>query len=128
MWSSNLTGVFMNYEKYIRLAAATMLFPMSSTFAQVWSDDPLLPPIASEATKSIDKVADERLAGRVRHALARRKEIEPATIAIRANSGVVTLMGSEPEATQVGLVEKTALSVLGVKEVRNALTIRPIGQ
>jgi hyperosmotically inducible periplasmic protein len=118
----------MNYEKYIRLAAATMLLPMSSTFAQVWSDDPLLPPIATEATRSIDKVADERLAGRVRHALARRKEIEPATIAIRANSGVVTLMGSEPDATQVGLVEKTAMSVLGVNEVRNALIIRPIGQ
>jgi hyperosmotically inducible periplasmic protein len=115
----------MYYRQYIGLAAAAMLLPVSSPFAQVWSDDPLLPPIANVST---DKAADEGLARTVHRALAKGRDIEPSTVAIRASSGVVTLMGSEPDATQAGLVEKIAMSVSGVKRVRNALTIRPIGQ
>jgi hyperosmotically inducible periplasmic protein len=81
-------------------------------------------PSSSKATKA----ANRKLQRDVRRALSKTKNLSVANITVRARSGAVTLEGSVPEQPQVDLATQAAQGVPGVTSVKNALTIRAIGQ
>lgn len=70
--------------------------------------------------------ANRQLARDVRRALkdARHQGLRFRNITVRANSGVVSLSGSVPEASQVDLAVSTAKGVPGVQSVNNRLAVR----
>jgi hyperosmotically inducible periplasmic protein len=86
-------------------------------------------PSAKQQHKAMKK-ADRALARKVRGALAKAKGVSAANIIVRANAstGDVWLEGSVPEQPQVDQATQTAQNVAGVKNVKNDLTIRPVGQ
>jgi hyperosmotically inducible periplasmic protein len=86
-------------------------------------------PSAKQQHKAMKK-ADRILARTVRGKLAKAKGVSAANIIVRANAstGDVWLEGSVPEQPQVDMATQTAQSVAGVKNVKNDLTIRPVGQ
>ncbi|HEY4353247.1 MAG TPA: BON domain-containing protein [Paraburkholderia sp.] len=86
-------------------------------------------PSAKQQHKAMKK-ADRALARKVRGALAKAKGVSAANIIVRANAstGDVWLEGSVPEQPQVDQSTQVAQGVAGVKNVKNDLTIRPVGQ
>ena|ERR1700754_4678668 len=82
---------------------------------------------AKQQYKAVKK-ADRLQARKVRAALAKAKGISAANILVRSRDGNVTLEGSVPEQPQVDAATTVAQGVAGVKTVKNALTIRPVGQ
>jgi len=84
-------------------------------------------PSAKQQYKAVKK-ADRLQARKVRAALAKAKGISAANILVRSRDGNVTLEGSVPEQPQVEAATTVAQGVPGVKTVKNALTIRPVGQ
>ncbi|APR39490.1 BON domain-containing protein [Paraburkholderia sp. SOS3] len=86
-------------------------------------------PSAKQQHKAMKK-ADRVLARKVRGALAKAKGVSAANIIVRANAstGDVWLEGSVPEQPQVEQSTQVAQGVAGVKNVKNDLTIRPVGQ
>nr|WP_238538094.1 BON domain-containing protein [Paraburkholderia atlantica] len=50
--------------------------------------------------------------------------MDDSKIHIRSSRGVVTLTGTVPESWQISRAANAARSVLGVKSVRNRLTVR----
>jgi osmotically-inducible protein OsmY len=91
------------------------------------ASDMTMQPSAKQQTKAVKK-ADRALQRKVRDALAKAKGISAANILVRARSGAVTLEGSVPEQPQVDQATTVAQGVAGVTSVKNALTIRPVGQ
>jgi hyperosmotically inducible protein len=83
--------------------------------------------MAAPSAKST-KAANRALQRSVRKALSKTKGLSVANITVRARSGAVTLEGSVPEQPQIDLATQTAQGVSGVTSVKNALTIRAIGQ
>lgn len=84
---------------------------------------------ASSAAKPVSaKKADSALGRKVRNALSKTKGLSVANITVRARSGAVTLAGTVPEQPQIDLATQTAQGVAGVTSVKNALSIRPVGQ
>jgi len=83
--------------------------------------------MAAPSAKST-KAANRALQRTVRKALSKTKGLSVANITVRARSGAVTLEGSVPEQEQIDLATQTAQGVPGVTSVKNALTIREIGQ
>ncbi len=82
----------------------------------------------SAATSKQDKAANRALGRKVRGALSKTKGLSVANITVRARGGAVTLAGTVPEQQQVDLATQAAQGVAGVTSVKNALTIRPVGQ
>jgi hyperosmotically inducible periplasmic protein len=82
---------------------------------------------AATSTKAT-KAANRKLQRDVRRALSKTKNLSVANITVRARSGAVTLEGSVPEQPQIDLATQAAQGVAGVTSVKNALTIRAIGQ
>jgi hyperosmotically inducible protein len=82
---------------------------------------------AAPSAKST-KAADRALQRKVRKVLARTKGLSVSNITVRARSGAVTLEGTVPEQPQSDLATQAAQAVPGVESVKNALTIRAIGQ
>ncbi|PRX28711.1 BON domain-containing protein [Paraburkholderia sp. BL18I3N2] len=85
-------------------------------------------PAASAPTAKQTKATDRALGRKVRSALSKTKGLSVANITVRARGGAVTLAGSVPEQPQVDLATQAAQGVAGVTSVKNALTIRPVGQ
>ncbi|PRY08474.1 MULTISPECIES: BON domain-containing protein [unclassified Paraburkholderia] len=85
-------------------------------------------PAAAAPTAKQTKAADRALGRKVRSALSKTKGLSVANITVRARGGAVTLAGSVPEQPQVDLATQAAQGVAGVTSVKNALTIRPVGQ
>ncbi|WP_434111118.1 BON domain-containing protein [Paraburkholderia caffeinilytica] len=88
---------------------------------------PMAAASAPAGAKAVKK-ADRALGRKVRTALAKTKGLSVANITVRSRSGAVTLAGTVPEQTQIDLATQTAQGVAGVTSVKNALTIRPVGQ
>ena len=84
--------------------------------------------MSAAPTAKSTKAANRALQRSVRKALSRTKGLSVANITVRARSGAVTLEGSVPEQPQVDLATQAAQGVAGVTSVKNALTIRAIGQ
>jgi hyperosmotically inducible periplasmic protein len=84
-------------------------------------------PAAAPSAKAT-KASNRALQRSVRKALSKTKGLSVTNITVRARSGAVTLEGSVPEQPQVDLATQAAQGVAGVTSVKNALTIRAIGQ
>ncbi len=102
------------------------LIVMASLNAYAKSSDAMAAPATTNAAST--KSANRALQKSVRKALAKTKGLVTTNITVRARSGAVTLEGSVPEQPQVDLATQTAQGVAGVTSVKNALTIRAIGQ
>ncbi|MEX3856732.1 BON domain-containing protein [Paraburkholderia sp. BR10923] len=68
------------------------------------------------------------MAKKVRAALDHAKDIRPENIVIRARGGAVTLEDTVPDSAQVDKAIQVAQGVAGVTSVKNALTIKEVGQ
>ncbi|MGA7814727.1 BON domain-containing protein [Caballeronia sp.] len=105
--------------------ALVVLASFSSFSAYAQSSDAAA---TSSAAAPSSKQANRALQKSVRHALARAKGLDVSNILVRARSGAVTLEGTVPELQQGDIATKTAQGVAGVTSVKNALTVRAIGQ
>lgn len=105
------------------------LIVLASLNAYAQSSDAAAPAAAS-ATPSAKqaKAANRALGRKVRTALSKTKGLSVSNITVRARGGAVTLAGTVPEQQQVDLATQAAQGVAGVTSVKNALTIRPVGQ
>jgi hyperosmotically inducible periplasmic protein len=105
------------------------LIVLASMQAYAQSSDAAAAPAAPAATSTkATKQADRALGRKVRSALSKTKGLSVANITVRARSGAVTLAGTVPEQGQVDIATQAAQGVAGVTSVKNALTIRPVGQ
>lgn len=105
------------------------LIVMASLNAYAQSSDAMAASgtMAAPSAKST-KAANRALQRSVRKALSKTKGLNIANVTVRARSGAVTLEGSVPEQSQVDMATQAAQGVSGVTSVKNALTIRAIGQ
>jgi hyperosmotically inducible protein len=107
------------------------LIVLASLNASAQSSDAAAAPAAaasSATTGKQAKAANRALGRKVRSALAKTKGISVANINVRARGGAVTLAGTVPDQSQVDLATQAAQGVAGVTSVKNALTVRPVGQ
>src|ERR1700754_2181845 len=107
------------------------LIVLASLNAYAQTSDAAAPAAASESaqpTAKQTKAANRALGRKVRTALSKTKGLSVANITVRARGGAATLAGSVPEQQQVDLATQAAQGVAGVTSVKNALTIRPVGQ
>ena len=113
----------MNQRKAFTLAGGALLVLMSIGAYAQGSDaaSTSVRPYASDA-KAV-KAADRALQKNVIRALSRTKGLRATTITVRVHNGVVTLEGTVPEQSQVGLATQAAEGVEGVTTVTNTLTL-----
>jgi hyperosmotically inducible periplasmic protein len=111
----------------VTLCGSALLSASNTGFAQNASDSGAMA-ASSARPASNNKAANRKLAKDVRRALSRARDISVANINVRAVNGVVTLAGTVPDESQIDKVTKIAQGVAGVTAVKNALTIRPVGQ
>ncbi|WP_025600735.1 BON domain-containing protein [Burkholderia sp. WSM2230] len=107
------------------------LIVLASLNASAQSSDAAATPAAaasSAATGKQAKAANRALGRKVRSALARTKGLSVANINVRARGGAVTLAGTVPEQSQIDVATQAAQGVAGVTSVKNALTVRAVGQ
>ncbi|CAB3705477.1 BON domain-containing protein [Paraburkholderia rhynchosiae] len=107
------------------------LIVLASLSANAQSSDAAAAPAAaasSAATGKQAKAANRSLARKVRSTLAKTKGVSVANINVRARGGAVTLAGTVPDQSQVDVATQAAQGVAGVTSVKNALTVRPVGQ
>jgi osmotically-inducible protein OsmY len=105
------------------------LIVLASINAYAQSSDATATTDAPAATNTkAAKTANRQLGRKVRSALAKTKGLSVANITVRARGGAVTLAGTVPEQQQIDLATQSAQGVAGVTSVKNALTIRPVGQ
>jgi hyperosmotically inducible periplasmic protein len=109
------------------LAIATSINAYSQTAASA-SNSEVPMASSSAATNKATKAANRKLGKVVRRALSKSKDINASNISVRANGGVVTLAGTVPEQAQIDKAGTVAQQVTGVTSVKNALTIRSVGQ
>ena len=110
------------------IGGALIVLASIQAYAQS-SDAAAMAPAAPAATSTkATKAADRALGRKVRSALSKTKGLSVANITVRSRSGAVTLAGTVPEQGQVDMATQAAQGVAGVTSVKNALTIRPVGQ
>ncbi|WGS53432.1 BON domain-containing protein [Paraburkholderia sp. D15] len=110
------------------IGGALVVLASLNAYAQSSDATAMAPATASAATGKQAKTANRALGRKVRSALSKTKGLSVANITVRARGGAVTLAGSVPEQEQIDLATQTAQGVAGVTSVKNALTIRAIGQ
>lgn len=112
----------------IKMVGGAMIV-LASLNAYAQSSDAAAPAAASAAPSAKStKAANRALQRKVRAALSKTKGLSVANITVRARGGAVVLAGTVPEQPQVDLATQAAQGVDGVTSVKNALTIRPVGQ
>lgn len=109
------------------VGGALVVLASINAYAQASDVDMTNQPSAKQTAKAA-KSADRALAKKVRTTLSKSKDISVSNITVRAKSGAVTLQGSVPEQTQIDKATQIAQNVAGVTSVKNALTIRTVGQ
>jgi hyperosmotically inducible protein len=105
--------------------ALVVLASFSSISAYAQASDAMAAPSAAAPSS---KQANRALQKSVRRALAKAKGLDVSNILVRARGGAVTLEGTVPELQQGDIATQTAQGVAGVTSVKNALTVRAIGQ
>jgi len=105
--------------------ALVVLASFSSISAYAQASDAMAAPSAAAPSS---KQANRALQKSVRRALAKAKGLDVSNILVRARGGAVTLEGTMPELQQGDIATQTAQGVAGVTSVKNALTVRAIGQ
>jgi hyperosmotically inducible periplasmic protein len=111
----------------VTLCGMAMLGTSMAVFAQNASDSGAAATSAAKPAQSA-KAANRKLAKDVRRALTRAKDMSVSNINVRAAGGAVTLAGTVPDESQIDKATKIAQGVAGVSSVKNALTVRPVGQ
>lgn len=109
------------------ISGALIVMASLNAYAQS-SDATAAPAMTAASSAKSTKAANRALQRSVRKALSKTKGVSVANITVRARSGAVTLEGSVPEQPQIDLATQAAQGVAGVTSVKNALTIRAIGQ
>jgi hyperosmotically inducible periplasmic protein len=109
------------------VGGALVVLASLSAFAQT-SDATATTNSAAAPSAAQAKASNRALQKSVRHTLARTKGLDISNITVRARSGAVTLEGSVPELPQSDIAAQAAGGVAGVTSVKNALTVRAIGQ
>ncbi|MGF6659670.1 hyperosmotically inducible protein [Paraburkholderia atlantica] len=120
----------MNANNASRIIGATLVAAIASASAYASAQ----PALCATADVVAQKVAasgspprpkpDTSIVRDVRRALRRVPDMDDSKIHIRSSQGVVTLTGTVPESWQISRAANAARSVLGVKSVRNRLTVR----
>jgi hyperosmotically inducible periplasmic protein len=120
----------MNAIKALKIAAGVFVIAISVNAHAQPSEAATAAPTASRAAPSAKsaKAANKQLAKNVRRALAKTKGLTSTDITTIAKGGAVTLEGTVPDAAQIDKATEAAKGVAGVTSVKNALTIRAIGQ
>ncbi|MCX4147395.1 BON domain-containing protein [Paraburkholderia madseniana] len=108
------------------VGGALIVLASVNAYAQSSDAAPAAPMAASSAPSA--KAANRALGRKVRTALSKTKGLSVTNITVRARGGAVTLAGTVPEQPQVDLATQAAQAVPGVTSVKNALSIRPVGQ
>ncbi len=106
--------------------AGSALIVLASLNAYAQSSDTagtMQPPAGATSQKS----ANRTLQKNVRRALEKAK-VSTSNIIVHARGGAVILEGSVPEQPQSDLATEVTKGVPGVTSVKNALTLRPVGQ
>jgi len=107
------------------------LIVLASLNASAQTSDAAAAPAAAASSSATTgkqaKAANRALGRKVRSALAKTKGVSVANINVRARGGA-TLAGTVPDQSQVDLATQAAQGVAGVTSVKNALTVRPVGQ
>ncbi|SMG59100.1 BON domain-containing protein [Paraburkholderia susongensis] len=110
------------------IGGALIVLASLNAYAQSSDAAATAAPAATAPTTKQVRAANRALQRKVRGTLAKTKGLSVANITVRARDGAVTLAGSVPEASQIELATTAAQGVAGVTSVRNALTIRALGQ
>ncbi|WP_430231291.1 BON domain-containing protein [Paraburkholderia tropica] len=74
-----------------------------------------------------ERVANLALAKKVRSAMMKQKNVDMTKVTVIARGGIVTLLGSVPDDTQVQLAQNDAVVVNGVSSVKNNLLVQQGG-
>lgn len=83
---------------------------------------------AQKAALKAQRKADHILEKTVRKALANDKSVDVTRINVHARSGAITLLGSVPQQGQSDTAALVAQGVSGVISVKNALSVKDVGQ
>lgn len=83
---------------------------------------------AQKAALKAQRKADHILEKTVRKALANDKSVDVTRINVRVRSGAITLLGSVPQQGQSDTAALVAQGVSGVISVKNALSVKDVGQ
>lgn len=110
------------------IGGALVVLASLNAYAQSSEAAATAAPAASAPTAKQTRAANRALQRKVRAALARTKGLTVGNITVRARDGAVTLAGSVPEQAQIDIATNAAQGVAGVTSVKNALTIRAVGQ
>jgi osmotically-inducible protein OsmY len=118
----------MKTSKAIQAMSCVLAIMVSTgTYAQASNTDASAQSDTAQSAKAMHKT-DRALARKVHGALAKAEGISAANVVVRAKSGSVILEGTVPEQEQVAKATQIAQGVQGVTSVKNALSIRPVGQ
>ncbi|SAK59728.1 transport-associated protein [Caballeronia hypogeia] len=82
---------------------------------------------ASEPSAKATKQANRGLSKKVLHALS-NGGVNTSGINVTAKGGAIVLAGHVPDSTQIDKASKVAKSVPGVTSVKNALSLKEMGQ
>lgn len=105
------------------LAGATPAYAQENA-----SSNASAPAAGVQQSAKAQRAEDRKLAKQVRRTLAKLKGIDSVKVVVFAKNGAVTLTGSVPDAGQIAPVVDAVRNVSGVASVRNALTIKAVGQ
>jgi osmotically-inducible protein OsmY len=117
----------MNALKPLKLAASVLVVMASLSVASIDASAQSSDAAAAPAAKST-KSANKALSKEVRRALTKTKGLVSSNINVRVRDGAVTLAGTVPDNSQIEKATDAAKSVAGVTSVKNAITVRAIGQ
>ena len=92
-------------------------------------DNPAVDQASAQAANSgtetvVEKIDDGVLTGKVKAALIANADTKAYQINVETQAGVVTLLGAVDDAKAKTAASTVAMSVKGVKEVKNELTIK----
>ena len=114
----------MRQKLLFSLFAACAVFYAGSVYAQN-ADVPA--GAMAPSSKAAVKTADRQMARAVRKVLWHTRQLQTADISVFARSGVVKLVGSVPEASQIDRAGTIAVGVPNVTSVSNLLKVRIAG-
>lgn len=84
--------------------------------------------VRTEATTAAPVSSDGHLATEVRRVIGQASGINVSRVAVTANGGKVTLLGSAPTEEEIARVQRLASRVSGVTDVTSHLTVRASGR
>jgi osmotically-inducible protein OsmY len=112
---------------FIRVAIIAMVFGITAAQAQPAVFETNASALNAPANAKSVRKANRLLAKSVRQALVKVKGLDSTRIVVVGSSGVVTLNGSVPEASQIGLAVAASRGVSGVTAVNDRLSIKEVG-